>query len=197
MSCFAEKTMIATEHGEVAIGDLRPGDKVLTRDNGLQSVRWVGLKPLSGRFLLDHPHLRPVLVACGALGAGLPARDTMMSPNCRIPMATTGGRFLNRTLEERQAIKTMINHRDVQQIDTIGITYVHLILGGHEVISANGVWVENFKSSDLSLNPLGNAQRLEIFEVFPEIKERCTREADRRRNETSARPKAGLLRRFM
>ncbi len=196
MTCFVAQTRIATEHGEVAIEDLRPGDRVLTRDNGLQLVRWVGIKPMSGRFLLDHPHLRPVLVSQDAFGEGLPRRDMMVTPNCRVPFSLPAKGVLNRVVEERIAFKNLVNHRTVQQIDTTGITYVHLVLGRHEVISANGVWVETFKASDTSANPEGNAQRLEIFEIFPEIAERCAREKKRAENNRTT-GKTHILRRFL
>ena len=40
--CFTPGTMIATDRGPVAVEKLRVGDRVLSRDNGYQALRWVG-----------------------------------------------------------------------------------------------------------------------------------------------------------
>ena len=40
--CFTPGTLIATPKGEVPVEDLREGDKVITRDNGIQEIRWTG-----------------------------------------------------------------------------------------------------------------------------------------------------------
>lgn len=61
-------TLIATDHGWVAAAELRPGDRVVTFDNGLQRLCAVGAgllrSPGSGL-----PHgARPLLVPAGALG---------------------------------------------------------------------------------------------------------------------------------
>ena len=59
----------------VAIEALRPGDKVVTRDNGLQEIRWIGSKAMSWADLMAAPHMKPVLITQGSLGNGLPERD--------------------------------------------------------------------------------------------------------------------------
>ena len=40
--CFTPGTQIATERGAVAVEALRPADRVVTRDNGLRRVHWIG-----------------------------------------------------------------------------------------------------------------------------------------------------------
>ena len=44
--CFAPGTLIATPKGEVPVENLRAGDRVITRDNGIQEIRWTGLRAL-------------------------------------------------------------------------------------------------------------------------------------------------------
>ena len=39
----------------------------------------------------------------------------------------------------------------------------------HEVVLSNGAWTESFQPGDYSLKGIGNAQRSEIFELFPEL----------------------------
>ncbi|MCP4892158.1 MAG: hypothetical protein GY904_36910 [Planctomycetaceae bacterium] len=40
--CFVAGTRIVTQSGLVVIEDLKPGDRILTRDNGYQDLRWIG-----------------------------------------------------------------------------------------------------------------------------------------------------------
>ena len=39
----------------------------------------------------------------------------------------------------------------------------------HEVILSDGSWTESFQPGDYSMQGVGNAQRLEIQSIFPEL----------------------------
>ncbi len=180
MTCFSAETLITTDMGEIPAHMLRPGDMVLTRDHDYQPIRWVGLRDMGGRFLLDNPHLRPVLVRRAAFGNDLPVHDVMLSPNARLPLdePVLGTRTLVRPgVEQMVAVKHLINHRGIQQIDMVGLRYVHVMFERHQVIAANGFWVEAFRAGDYSLGARGNAQRNEIFEIFPELRRTQSRAA--------------------
>jgi len=167
--CFTPGTMIATDMGEVLVEDLKEGDKVVTRDNGLQTVRWVGRRRYLGRELARNPHLYPVLIRKGALGEGLPERDMRLSPNHRVLVA---GDLTALYFEEREVLasaKHLVNHRGVYEVESLGTVYLHILFDKHEVVLSNGCWSESFQPSDRSLTGLGNAQRQEILEIFPDI----------------------------
>ena len=53
--CFTPGTRMRTEAGEIAIEDLGPGDKLLTRDSGPQEVLWSGHRRMSGARLFAMP----------------------------------------------------------------------------------------------------------------------------------------------
>lgn len=168
--CFTPGTMIATARGGVAVEDLRVGDRVVTRDNGFQEIRWIGRKHLDGRELMANPHLRPVLIRQGALGNGLPARDLMLSPNHRVLVASNQTQLY---FEEREVLcsaKHLINNRSIQEMHTTGTTYLHFMFDRHEVVLSDGAWSESFQPGDYSLRGIGNAQRQEIFGLFPELR---------------------------
>ncbi|NNJ68922.1 MAG: type I secretion protein, partial [Boseongicola sp.] len=40
--CFTPGTLIATDRGPIAVEALRTGDRLVTRDNGLRRVHWIG-----------------------------------------------------------------------------------------------------------------------------------------------------------
>ncbi len=167
--CFTPGTMVTTQRGECPVEHLVVGDKVVTRDNGIQPVRWVGKTQM---FLYDFqadPHLLPVFIRQGALGKGLPERDMMVSPNHRVLVANerTSLRF-----SEREVL-VAAKHLTTQGVHTVqssGTTYIHFMCDRHEIVLADGIWTESFQPSDNSLKGIGNAQRLEIFEIFPELK---------------------------
>ena len=84
LPCFTRGTMILTDAGLRAIEDLAEGDLVMTRDNGLQPVRWIGSVEVPADRLAAAPMLRPIRIAAGALGASTPAQDLLVSPQHRV-----------------------------------------------------------------------------------------------------------------
>ncbi len=82
--CFASGTLIETSEGLVRVEDLKVGDQVLTYDNGLRPVCWIGSRGLSQTQLEDKPHLKPIVIRANALGPGYPQRDLIVSPQHRI-----------------------------------------------------------------------------------------------------------------
>ncbi len=168
--CFTPGTLIATGRGARPVETLRPGDTVQTRDNGLQEIHWIGARSLTGRQLADYPHLRPVLIRQGALGDGLPDRDMQLSPNHRLLVSSDRTALYFQEREVLCAAKHLINNRGVFEVATTGTTYIHFMFDRHEVVLADGAWSESFQPSDYSLKGIGNAQRSEILELFPELR---------------------------
>ncbi|MHC0052917.1 Hint domain-containing protein [Actibacterium sp. D379-3] len=168
--CFTPGTRIATPKGERLVQDLKPGDKVITRDNGIQEIRWIGQKALTGRDLAAARHLKPVLIRAGALGNGLPERDMMVSPNHRMLVANDRTALYFEEHEVLVAAKHLVNNRGVHAVDTVSTTYIHFMFDRHEVVLSDGAWTESFQPGDYTLKGMGNAQRTEIFELFPDLK---------------------------
>ncbi len=174
--CFTPGTVIATPRGEVPVEDLLPGDRVITRDNGLQEIRWVGRKVVDWKMLAANPHLRPILIRQGSFGHDLPERDMLVSPNHRMLVANERTALYFDEHEVLVAAKHLVNHRDVKVVESLGTSYLHFMFDRHEVVLANGAWTESFQPGDYALNGIGNAQRQELFELFPELKSAQGRE---------------------
>ena len=167
--CFTPGTTIATPRGEVLVETLREGDKVITRDNGIQEIRWVGERTLDGRELSKARHLRPIMIKAGSLGQGLPERDMLVSPNHRVLVSNDRTALYFEEREVLVAAKHLVNNSSIQALDTTGTTYIHFMFDQHEVVLSNGSWTESFQPGDYTLKGMGNAQRNEIFELFPEL----------------------------
>ncbi|MBR9836953.1 MAG: tandem-95 repeat protein [Rhodobacteraceae bacterium] len=169
LPCFTPGTLIATPQGERLVEDLVVGDRVITRDNGMQEIRWIGRKELTGHELARKPHLRPVLIQQGSLGKNLPEHDLLVSPNHRVLVANDKTALYFEEREVLAAAKHLTGLDGVDEVDTLGVTYIHMMFDHHEVVLSNGAWTESFQPGDLSLRGIGEDQRQEIFELFPEL----------------------------
>ncbi len=191
--CFTPGTLIATPRGEIAVEDLRVGDRVITRDNGIQEIRWVGRNALGWKMLGANPHLKPILIQKGALGHGLPERDMLVSPNHRILIANERTALYFDEHEVLVSAKHLVNHRGVHDLSPISTTYVHFMFDQHEVVLSNGSWTESFQPGDYTLRGMGNAQRAEIYDLFPELRSTVGLEAYTAARRTLKRHEATLL----
>ncbi|MFV2003252.1 MAG: Hint domain-containing protein, partial [Paracoccaceae bacterium] len=70
--CFVPGTRINTPDGPRFVQDLVEGDRISTKDNGPQTVRWIGGRHMTGSRLLAMPHLRPIRLQANALARGEP-----------------------------------------------------------------------------------------------------------------------------
>ena len=153
--CFTPGTMIATPKGEVPIERLQAGDRVITRDNGIQEVRWVGQRKFDWAHLTANPHLRPIMVRRGSLGNGLPERDMMLSPNHRVLVSNDRTSLYFDEHEVLVSAKHLVGGKGIFEVDSIGTTYIHMLFDQHEVVLSDGAWTESFQPVDYTLNGYG------------------------------------------
>ena len=167
--CFTPGTLIVTDRGDVAVEALRPGDLVMTRDNGLQPLRWIGQRRLSLADLIVQPRLRPVRIAKGALGDGLPQRDMKVSPQHRMLVEGWRAEMLFGEAEVLVAATHLTGLAGVEQVLTGGVTYVHIMFDQHEIVLADGTWSESFQPAQRMLDGMDDAQHEEMLAIFPEL----------------------------
>jgi hypothetical protein len=170
--CFTPGTKILTPMGEISVENLQEGDQVVTRDNGLQTIRWAGRKHVSGRDLMVRPELRPILIKQGALGPNQPERNMMVSPSHRMLLVSEQAELLFEEREVLVAAKHLTHLDGVEQIDVVGVDYIHFLCDNHEVVLADGAWSESFQPGEYSMNGIGKEQRDEIYALFPELQQR-------------------------
>jgi len=167
--CFTPGTRIATPQGERLVEELEVGDRVITRDNGIQEIRWVGKRRLNGLELALSDHLQPVLIRKGALGRGLPERDMMVSPQHRVLMANDRTALYFEDREVLVAAKHLVGMEGIERVAVSTVTYIHFMFDQHEVVLSDGAWTESFQPGDLTLEGMDSAQRQELLELFPEL----------------------------
>jgi Ca2+-binding RTX toxin-like protein len=167
--CFTPGTLIATPDGPCPVESLRPGDLVLTRDSGLQPVRWVGQRRLGLGDLIVRPHLRPIRIAADALGNGMPCRDLLVSPQHRMLIGGPRPEMLFGMGEVLVAALHLTALPGVTQELTAGVTYIHLMFDRHEIVLADGCWTESFQPGQQVIRGMEASQRDEVLELFPEL----------------------------
>ena len=168
VDCFAEGTLIETAFGARRVETLREGDMIRTRDNGLRWLSWIGSVHLDAARLDLAPNLRPVRIAAGALGAGLPARDLILSPQHRVLVRSAIAQRMFGETEILVAIKHLLGLPGIEAIcPEGGVTYWHILFDGHELVQANGAWAESLYLGRQALAGLSEAGRREVMALFP------------------------------
>lgn len=170
--CFARGTLITTQQGIVCVEDLAIGDHVLTMDNTYQPIRWIGRATLDAAALALKPKLRPVRIAAGALGNGLPSRDLIVSPQHRILARSIVAQRMFETSEILvPAIKLITLDGIEQMTDTTEVEYIHLMFDRHEIVFSNDAPTESLYLGKMALRALGAEAREEIVALFPHVAE--------------------------
>jgi hypothetical protein len=167
--CFTPGTLIDTARGKVKVEDLAPGDQVLTRDHGYQPLAWVGRRDLTAAELAACPAAAPVRIAAGALGAGLPERDLVVSPRHR--MLITGARA-ELMFGERELLvcaADLLGLPGVTQDLAGDVSYIHVMCDTHQIIRAEGSWTESFQPAAAVIGALDAATRDELLGLFPAL----------------------------
>lgn len=181
INCFASGTLIDTDRGPVAVEELRPGDRVVTRDNGLQPVRWVASRHLSPADLAARPQLCPVRLRRGALGPELPQADLLVSPQHRLLVRSAIVSRIADTPEALVAAKHLLGMPGVELVPPeAGITYHHVMFDRHEVIRANGSWAESLLIGPQLTKTVSLSGFLELAALFPELAARMASPAPAR-----------------
>lgn len=168
--CFTPGTQIATPLGLRRVEDIGVGDLIHTRDSGVQAVVWVGRRDLGLADLLVHPGLRPVTIAKGALGHGLPLCDMQVSPQHRMLITGARSEMLFGTREVLVAAAHLLGRPGIVQAPTRQISYLHLMCANHEIIRADGCWTESFQPGDQTMQTMAGHQRAELFTLFPQLR---------------------------
>lgn len=167
--CFTPGTRIATKRGEVPVQQLKEDDRVITRDNGTQPLRWVGRRNLNRAELARTPAYFPILIRAGALGKDAPHRDMMVSPNHRMLITSELAEMMFGEREVLVAAKHLTGLDGVDVCPLPKVSYIHLMFDAHEIVFADGCWAESFQPGDHAMAGIRTEQRQEILELFPEL----------------------------
>ena len=134
VACYCPGTLILTDTGEVPIERLQIGDHVVTNSGLLKPIRWIGRRSYSGRFIEGRHDMLPVRIRAGAIGAGVPRRDLVVSPKHAM--------LLDGVLVPAHCLVNGVSVTQADRVDSV--QYVHVELALHDVILAEGAPSETF-----------------------------------------------------
>lgn len=166
--CFTTGVLVETPDGPRAVESIRTGDLVITRDSGPQVVRWIGQRSLSLAEVLATQALRPVELAPGALGPGLPDRALALSPQHRLLITGPRCEMLFGETEVLVPALHLAGRPGVSR-PLAPVTYVHLMFDRHQIVQTHGVWSESFQPGERVLGMMPDLQHDELLQLFPEL----------------------------
>ena len=161
--CFVAGTRIATPCGSRTVEMLAIGDLVMTADDRIVPVKWIGRQTVSTRFG-PAERLMPVRFAAGSLGGGLPHEPLTVTADHGMlvdGVICHAGALVNGTTISRVPLSEM------------GETYTvyHIETDSHEIILANGAPTETF-IDNVSRRVFDNFAEFEaLYGDVPEMEE--------------------------
>jgi hypothetical protein len=131
--CFVAGTRILTTRGEITVESLRHGDVAVLHDQTIAPITWIGHRSIDLARHNKPETVQPVLIEAGALAAGVPYRNLLVSPDHAISLS---GHLI--------PAKTLINGHSIRQLAHRSVTYYHVELAHHAVLLAEGCPAESY-----------------------------------------------------
>ena len=159
--CFVAGTMIETTTGPRSVEGLRPGDMVMTRDDGPQPLRWIGRRavPALGK-------MAPIRIRENALGEH---GEVMLSPLHRVLVKDAVAELMFGEAEVLIAAKDLVNDHSIRAVEGGEVEYVHLLFDQHQVIYSEGLATESFLPGPQTSQSFEAEIVAEICTIFPEL----------------------------
>ena len=133
---FTRGTHITMASGaQTKIEDLSPGDRVLTRDDGVQKIRWIGQNTVraTGEFA-------PIVISAGTLNN---ENDLTVSPDHRLFIYQRTDEVGAGRSELLVKARHLVNGDSVRQAEGGHVDYFQLLFDSHQIIYAEGIAAES------------------------------------------------------
>ncbi len=134
---FTRGTRITMATGmQKPIEELRPGDRLLTRDAGVQTLRWVGESTARARG-----EFAPICITAGTLNN---TSDLIVAPDHRLFIYQRLDRLGAGRSELMVKARHLVNGDTVRVLEGGYIDYFQLLFDDHYIIYAEGIAAESF-----------------------------------------------------
>ncbi|MEO5619862.1 MAG: Hint domain-containing protein [Cypionkella sp.] len=154
---LAEGTLLLTQNGAQAVETLKPGDKVITRDHGLQPLRWLGSSEVAQE--------QPVHFEAGALGAH---ESITLSAQSRVLIRHRLAKALFDEAEVFAFAADLVNGSTIRRLpDAAGLRMYHLLFDHHEILRAAEMEVESLHPDRSLMRQLDAATQAAILRLLP------------------------------
>ncbi|SFR54126.1 Hint domain-containing protein [Litoreibacter janthinus] len=159
---FGRGTRITMSDGsQRPVERLQAGDRVLTRDNGMQEVRWVGTRTVQGAG-----EFAPVVISQGAMGN---AEDITVSQQHRMLVSDWRAEVMVGSKDVLISAIDLVNDDTIYVRKGGFVEYTQLVFDQHQILYAEGVPTESLHMSQQILNGLPEDVAIEVLELFPDL----------------------------
>jgi hypothetical protein len=169
-ACFGRGTLIGTTQGQVAVEDLRPGDRLKTRDNGDMTLRWIGSCAFGGPHTTTEATGYPIRIKADALGDLRPVQDLIVSPRFRVLSNHPSCAALFGSSE------TLAPAVDLMDGDTVlevrppeDLMFYNLMFDSHQIIQANGLDTESYHPGNFGVSVMTLEMQHHLRQIFPHL----------------------------
>lgn len=133
-------TAVMTMEGERYVEDLKPGDRVLTKDFGAQQIKRIGFRDID---LSDAPDRAPVLIHAGAFGKQLPSRPLFLAPDQRIALRHRMFDLFFGVREVMISARDLVGRNGIKQVEGLkSVTYIALAFARHQLLYCGNLAVD-------------------------------------------------------
>lgn len=133
---FTAGTLITMAGGaQRPVESLQPGDRVLTRDDGPQEIRWIGHHTVRARGAFA-----PVLIRQGTLNN---SRDLVVSPDHRLFIYQRRDELGTGRSEIMVRARHLLNGDSVIRLSGGHVDYYQMLFDTHQIIYAEGIAAES------------------------------------------------------
>ncbi len=170
--CFVKGSMILTSRGLVRVEELEAGDQVLTRDNGLQEIRWIGSSRVPASRLAKNEKLRPIKIVKDAFGKNLPEQDLFLSRQHRVFLQSWHAELMFSSTDILVPAHALVNDTTITvDYSANDVVYYHIAFDRHEVIFSNGLPTESFHPCTATVAEMKPEAKQELLTLFPNMVE--------------------------
>jgi hypothetical protein len=168
-SAFAHGSIVTTTRGPVAVEDLEPGMKLITREHGAQPVQWIGAMRLVPEAAARTAHdIRMTRIMADSFGFTRPERDLMVGPGARI-LKKARSHDAADTLVPVRNLSDGVNVSDITPQRPVLVR--HIALRKHSTILINGLEMESFHPGTGFERNMGQNMLSLFLSLFAHIKQ--------------------------
>ncbi len=168
---IGEGALVRTPDGPRPVERLRPGDRVATRDGGLQPVLAIWCREVSGTLMQADPGLAPVCIEAQAFGVALPLERLRIAPDHKVLLP---GYLLDGA---QGCVSCLVEIGDLAsgagpvspEAARRPLRFYTIVFATHQVFCANGLAVESFHVSPCSQRQIAPCLAEEVQRLFPDM----------------------------
>ncbi len=169
---LVEGANVRTPCGLRRIELVRPGDLIVTRNNGLQPVRMIWQRTVTQQDMNQNGDLAPIRLKPRAVGPMMPQRDLLVAPDHRLllPGFRVAGMPKDKCVltEAREIAGTSDAIYVDRSMETV--RYFQMVFDCHQVLTANGLPVESFLPCPSNIASLNGEMRDALVQRFPQLR---------------------------